>query len=104
MDKQQDLMILLDQFFDRDLERVGAMLDQHREDGDHKVTLKILMDLRGKRGTAKSCRCYKKKRRYEGVVGGKNMETNPGAAIQFQCDDAFFSIVLWSVGKRGRLV
>jgi len=50
MDKQEDLMILLDQFFDRDLERVGAMLDQKREDGDHKVSLRILMDLKRERG------------------------------------------------------
>jgi hypothetical protein len=49
MDKQQDLMNLLDQFFDRDLERVGEMLDQRREDGDHKESLKILMDLKGDR-------------------------------------------------------
>jgi hypothetical protein len=52
MDKQQDLMNLLDQFFDRDLKWVGSMLDQHREDGDHKVSLKILMDLKGERGRA----------------------------------------------------
>jgi hypothetical protein len=52
MDKQQDLMNLLDQFFDRDLERVGEMLDQRREDGDHKVSLKILMDLKEGRGRA----------------------------------------------------
>jgi hypothetical protein len=50
MDKQEDLMNLLDQFFDRDLERVGAMLDQKREDGDHKVSLRILMDLKRERG------------------------------------------------------
>jgi hypothetical protein len=50
MDKQQDLMILLDQFFDRDLEWVGAMLDQKREEGDHKVSLRILMDLKRERG------------------------------------------------------
>ncbi len=52
MDKQEDLMILLDQFFATDLEWVGAMLDQRREDGDHKVSLKILMDLKGNRGRA----------------------------------------------------
>jgi hypothetical protein len=50
MDKQEDLMNLLDQFFDRDLERVGAMLDQKREDGDHKVSLRILMGLKRERG------------------------------------------------------
>ena len=50
MDKQQDLMNLLDQFFDRDLELVGAMLDQKREDADHKVSLRILMDLKRERG------------------------------------------------------
>lgn len=47
MDKQEDLMILLDQFFATHLDWVGAMLDEHREDGDHKVSLKILMDLKG---------------------------------------------------------
>jgi hypothetical protein len=52
MDKQEDLMILLDQFFDCDLAWVGAMLDQRREDGDHKVSLKILVDLKKGRGRA----------------------------------------------------
>ena len=50
MNGQVELMNLLDQFFDRDLERVGAMLDQKREDGDHKVSLRILMDLKRERG------------------------------------------------------
>ena len=61
MDKQEDLMNLLDQFFDRDLERVGEMLDQRREDGDHKVSLKILMDLRGKRGRASAADVTRRK-------------------------------------------
>jgi hypothetical protein len=50
MNGQVELMNLLDQFFDRDLERVWAMLDRKREDGDHKVSLRILMDLKGGRG------------------------------------------------------
>ncbi len=61
MDKQQDLMILLDQFFATDLDWVGAMLDQRREDGDHKVSLKILMDLRGKRGRASAADVTRRK-------------------------------------------
>jgi hypothetical protein len=50
MNEQQHLMNLLDQFFDRDLVWLRGMLDKHREDGDHKMSLTILDNLNEDRG------------------------------------------------------
>jgi hypothetical protein len=50
MNEQEYLMNLLDQFFDRDLAWVRGMLDQHREDGNHKLSLTILEKLNEDRG------------------------------------------------------
>jgi hypothetical protein len=50
MNRQVELMNLLDQFFDRELLWMRGMLDQRREDGDHNLSLTILEDLSKKRG------------------------------------------------------
>jgi hypothetical protein len=49
MNEKERLMNLIDQFFDRDLMWVGAMLDQRREDGNHKLSMTILEKLNKKR-------------------------------------------------------
>ena len=51
MNRQVELMNLLDQFFDRELLWMRGMLDQRREDRDHNLSLTILEDLSKNRGS-----------------------------------------------------
>jgi hypothetical protein len=46
MESQERLMNLLDQFFDRDLAYVTGMLDAHTPDGNHRLSMTILWNLK----------------------------------------------------------